>query len=70
MNGTAASLTPGQRAFRRFKTDRRGWWSLWIFTVLVVLSLFAEVLSNNRPIAAHYDGKTYFPLFQNVPTFR
>jgi len=67
MNGTAASLTPGQRAFRRFKTDRRGWWSLWIFTVLVVLSLFAEVLSNNRPIAAHYDGKTYFPLFQNVP---
>jgi len=67
MNGTAASLTPGQRAFWRFKTDRRGWWSLWIFTVLVVLSLFAEVLSNNRPIAAHYDGKTYFPLFQNVP---
>jgi microcin C transport system permease protein len=67
MNGTVASLTPGQRAFRRFKTDRRGWWSLWIFTVLVVLSLFAEVLSNNRPIAAHYDGKTYFPLFQNVP---
>jgi len=67
MNGTAASLTPGQRAYRRFKTDRRGWWSLWIFTVLVVLSLFAEVLSNNRPIAAHYDGKTYFPLFQNVP---
>ncbi len=67
MNGMPASLTPGQRAFRRFKTDRRGWWSLWIFTVLVVLSLFAEVLSNNRPIAAHYDGKTYFPLFQNVP---
>jgi len=67
MSGTAVSLTPGQRAFRRFKTDRRGWWSLWIFTVLVVLSLFAEVLSNNRPIAAHYDGKTYFPLFQNVP---
>ncbi len=67
MNGTPASLTPGQRAWRRFKTDRRGWWSLWIFTALVVLSLFAEVLSNDRPIVAHFEGKTVFPLFQNVP---
>ena len=67
MNATPASLTPGQRAWRRFKTDRRGWWSLWIFTALVVLSLFAEVLSNDRPIVAHFEGKTVFPLFQNVP---
>jgi microcin C transport system permease protein len=59
------SLSPAQRAFRRFRADRRGWWSLWIFATLVVLSLFAEVLSNDRPIVAHYAGKTYFPLWNN-----
>ena len=60
-------LTPGARAWRRFRSDRRGWWSLWIFVTLVVLSLFAELLSNDRPIVAHYDGRTVFPLFNTYP---
>ena len=63
----AASLSPSQRAWRRFRADRRGWWSLWIFTTLVVLSLFAEVLSNDRPIVAHHQGQTFFPLWNTYP---
>ena len=63
----ARSISPTQRAWRRFRSDRRGWWSLWIFTTLVVLSLFAEVLSNDRPIVAHYEGRTVFPLWQDYP---
>lgn len=63
----ASSVSPAQRAWRRFRADRRGWWSLWIFGTLVVLSLFAELLSNDRPIVAHYQGKTFFPLWDTVP---
>jgi microcin C transport system permease protein len=62
-----AALTPGARAWRRFRSDRRGWWSLWIFVTLVVLSLGAELLSNDRPIVAHYEGRTVFPLFNTYP---
>jgi microcin C transport system permease protein len=61
------ALTPGARAWRRFRSDRRGWWSLWIFVTLVVLSLGAELLSNDRPIVAHYEGRTVFPLFNTYP---
>lgn len=61
------SLSPMQRAFRRFRSDRRGWVSLWIFVVLVVLSLFAEVLSNDRPLIVRYEGRTYFPLLRDYP---
>jgi microcin C transport system permease protein len=63
----AKSPSPAQRAWRRFRSDRRGWWSLWIFTTLVVLSLFAEVLSNDRPIVARYEGTTFFPLWNDYP---
>lgn len=55
-------LSPGARRWRRFRTNRRGYISLWIFLILFVLSLFAEVLSNDKPLIVHYDGAYYFPL--------
>jgi microcin C transport system permease protein len=55
-------LTPGARAWRRFKANRRGYWSMWIFGILFVLSLFAEVLSNDKPLIVYYDGGYYFPI--------
>ena len=55
------------RAWRRFKGNRRGYVSLWIFTILFVLSLFAEVLSNDKPLLIHYQGEYYFPLFNIYP---
>lgn len=63
----AAILTPRQRAWRRFAGNRRGWWSLWIFLALFGLSLFAELLSNDKPIVAHYQGEYYFPLWHTYP---
>jgi microcin C transport system permease protein len=65
-----SARSPAQRAWRRFRADRRGWWSLWIFTTLVVLSLFSEVLSNDRPIVARYEGTTFFPLWNTYPETR
>ncbi|MES2532176.1 MAG: ABC transporter permease subunit, partial [Pseudomonadota bacterium] len=59
------ALSPGRRAWLRFKRNRLGFWSLVIFTVLVVLSLFAEVLSTDRPLVVRYEGQTYFPVLRD-----
>lgn len=64
---TTKSLSPGQRAWLRFKRNRRGILSLWIFLIAFVISLFAEVISNDRPLIVVYQGETYFPLLQSYP---
>lgn len=61
------SLSPSRRAWLRFKQHRLGYWSMVVFVVLVVLSLLAEVLSNDRPILARYNGHWYVPIVQDVP---
>ena len=61
------SLSPSRRAWLRFKQHRLGYWSLVVFVVLVVASLLAEVLSNDRPIVARYNGHWYLPIVQDVP---
>jgi microcin C transport system permease protein len=55
------------RRWHNFKANRRGYWSLWIFLVLFVISLFAEFIANDRPIFIHVDGKNYFPVFVSYP---
>lgn len=62
INGLAPSVSPGQRVWQRFRSDRRGFFSLIIFGVLFVLSLFSELISNDRPLIARYDGKILFPI--------
>ena len=61
-------LTPSplnQRRWKNFKSNRRGYWSFWIFTVLFFVSLFAELIANDRPFLIKFDGKLYFPAFIN-----
>jgi microcin C transport system permease protein len=60
-----ASLSPGRRAWLRFKRNRLGFWSLVLFASMVVVSLFAEVLSTDRPLIVRYEGKTYFPVLRD-----
>jgi len=60
-----APSSPGRRAWQRFKRNRLGYWSLVIFCLLVVLSLLAEVLSNDRPLVLRFQGQTYFPLVKD-----
>jgi microcin C transport system permease protein len=55
------------RRWRNFKANRRGFWSLWIFLVLFVISLGAEFIANDQPIFIHVDGKNYFPVFVTYP---
>ena len=61
----AASVSPSRRAWRRFRRNPLGFWSLVVFCTLVVLSLFAEVISNDRPLVVRYEGGYYFPMVKD-----
>ena len=58
-------MSPGRRAWLRFRRNRLGYWSLIAFVVLVLVSLCAELVSNDRPLLVRYEGQTYIPLFKD-----
>ena len=59
-------LSPiNQRRWANFKANRRGYWSLWIFSILFVLSLFTEFIANDRPIIVSFKGELYSPIFND-----
>ncbi|TIP53555.1 MAG: ABC transporter permease, partial [Mesorhizobium sp.] len=61
-------LSPlNQRRLQNFKANRRGYWSLWIFLLLFVLSLFSELIANDKPIIASYKGEILFPVLVAYP---
>jgi microcin C transport system permease protein len=62
-----ASTSPSRRAWLRFKQHRLGYWSLILFVLMVLLSLGAELISNDRPVLARYEGRWYVPIVQDVP---
>jgi microcin C transport system permease protein len=62
------TLSPlNQRRWQNFKTNRRGYWSLWIFMVLFVVTLFAEFIANDKPLYISLAGKSYFPVIFTYP---
>ena len=61
------SVAPSRRAWQRFKRNRVGYFSLLILAALIALSLMAELLANDRPWIAVYQGQTYFPLIKDYP---
>jgi microcin C transport system permease protein len=63
-------LSPNQRAWARFKRNRLGYLSLWLFVALLGLATFAELFSNERPLVARYNGELFFPLLKNQPETR
>ncbi|MDK1259028.1 ABC transporter permease, partial [Cronobacter malonaticus] len=54
-----------QARWARFRHNRRGYWSLWIFAIIFALSLGAELIANDKPLAVHYQDRWYFPLIHN-----
>lgn len=61
------SLSPGQRAWLRFKSNRRGYVSLWVFSILFATCFFAEALCNDKPLIVKYQDSYYFPIFNVYP---
>jgi microcin C transport system permease protein len=56
-------ITPlNQRRLHNFRKNRRGYWSMWIFVALFLLTLFAEFLANDRPLVVKFDGDLLFPV--------
>ncbi len=61
-------LSPiNRRRLNNFKANKRGWWSLWLFLALFVLSLFAEFIANDRPLVVRYKDEWLFPVAVNYP---
>lgn len=68
MSSAAPFFGPlARRRWASFRANRRGWWSLWIFLALYVLSLGAELIANDKPILMQYRGDLYAPVLQTLP---
>lgn len=66
--GRFIRLSPiNQRRLVNFRANGRGAWSFWIFLILFVVSLFAELIANDRPILARYKGEWLFPVVVDYP---
>ena len=62
------ALSPlNRRRWENFKRNRRGYWALWIFLTLFVLSLGADLLANDRPLLVRHDGRFYVPVLRAYP---
>ncbi|MDH3236005.1 MAG: ABC transporter permease [Alphaproteobacteria bacterium] len=55
------------RRLANFRANRRGVWSLWLFLLLFVVSLFAEFIANDKPLLVWYDGGLYSPVIRPHP---
>ena len=56
-----------RRRWANFRANGRGYWSLWIITVLFILSLFGEFIANDRPLLVSFKGGLYSPVFADYP---
>jgi len=61
------AMSPSRRAWLRFKQHRLGYWSMVLFVTLVVLSLVAELISNDKPLLVRYQGQWFVPVVQDLP---
>lgn len=50
-----------QRRLHNFRSNKRGWWSFWIFMTLFLITLPAEFIANDKPIVMSYKGEIYYP---------
>jgi microcin C transport system permease protein len=56
-----------RRRIRNFRSNKRGYYSFWIFLILLIVSLPAEFISNDRPLLVKYKGRLLFPVIVDYP---
>lgn len=62
------ALSPlNQRRLANFKANKRGYYSTILFLVLFGLSLFAEMLANDKPLIVSFHQELYFPVVKDYP---
>ena len=52
-----------QRRLNNFKSNKRGYYSFWIFAFLFIMSVFADFIANEKPLVVRYDSSFYYPIF-------
>ncbi len=61
-------LSPiNRRRLENFRANRRGHASFWLFSVLFVLCMCAELIANDRPLMVSYKGEWLFPVAIDYP---
>ena len=55
------------RRLQNFRKNRRGYYSTIIFFILFFISVFAEIIANDKPILLYFDGNIKFPILQDIP---
>jgi microcin C transport system permease protein len=55
-----------KRQLQKFRSHKRGLWSLRLLCLLTLVSIFAPIVSNNKPIIMKFDDKLYFPVFEAI----
>ena len=53
------------RRWNAFRKKKRAWWSLLILGFVFILSLFSELIANDKPLILKYNNQFYFPIFKN-----
>lgn len=53
------------RRIESFKKNKRGYIAFWMFTILFIFSLFAELIANDKPILVSYKNNLYFPILND-----
>jgi microcin C transport system permease protein len=62
------NLSPiNRRRLDLFKSNRRGFWAFVVFSFLFLISLFAPMFANDKPIIGYYKGEFLFPQMKEYP---
>jgi len=56
-----------ERRWYNFRNNKRGYYSLWLFSILFFITLFAEVIANDKPILISYKNELYAPILNFYP---
>ncbi len=56
-----------KRRLEKFKKNKRAYYSLLIICTTYIISLFAPILANEKPLLVYYNGNYYFPIFKFYP---
>ena len=68
MKGVSIKLSPiTKRRWSNFKANKRGYLSLWIFVALLLITLPAEFIANDKPVLVSYNNSFYFPVLKDYP---
>ncbi|MCB0416628.1 MAG: ABC transporter permease subunit [Bdellovibrionales bacterium] len=52
-----------QKQLRRFKKNKRGYYSFLFLAIAFFVSLFSEWICNNKPFVMRFEDQFYFPMF-------